>query len=180
MPVRSGLSQRRDVVEDVEAAAVRRNRDRVGLDPDVRDRHVGQVQRQRLPVIAVVVRDVEAVLRAGVEQAAARRILADGVHVVLRGDAGDDLRPRLAEVTRPEDVGREVAEQRLLDRDVGAAGLEARGVDMLTRPKSGMSFGVTFVQVLPPSRVTCTRPSSDPAQRMLTSFLPGPSANTVP
>ncbi len=49
----------------------------------------------------------------------------------------------------------------------------------LTRPKSGMSFGVTFAQLLPPSRVTWTRPSSDPAQMMLTSFLPGPSANTV-
>src|SRR5262245_35940797 len=50
----------------------------------------------------------------------------------------------------------------------------------LTRPKSGMSFGVTFAQLLPPSRVTCTIPSSDPAQMMLTSFLPGPIAKTVP
>ena len=49
----------------------------------------------------------------------------------------------------------------------------------LTRPKSGMSFGVTFVHVLPPSRVTCTRPSSEPAQMMLTSVLPGASENTV-
>ena len=49
----------------------------------------------------------------------------------------------------------------------------------LTRPRSGISFGVTFVQVLPPSRVTCTRPSSDPAQMMLTSVLPGASENTV-
>src|SRR6185436_6486117 len=49
----------------------------------------------------------------------------------------------------------------------------------LTRPKSGMSFGVTFVHVLPPSRVTCTSPSSDPAQMTLTSVLPGASENTV-
>ena len=49
----------------------------------------------------------------------------------------------------------------------------------LTRPRSGMSFGVTFVQVLPPSRVRCTRPSSEPAQMMLTSVLPGASENTV-
>ena len=42
-----------------------------------------------------------------------------------------------------------------------------------------MSFGVTFVHVLPPSRVTFTTPSSDPAQMMFTSFLPGPSAKTV-
>ena len=50
----------------------------------------------------------------------------------------------------------------------------------LTRPNSGISFGVTFVHVLPWSRVTCTSPSSDPAHRTCTSFLPGPSANTVP
>ena len=49
----------------------------------------------------------------------------------------------------------------------------------LTRPRSGMSGGVTLVHVLPPSRVTCTRPSSEPAQRMLMSFLPGASENTV-
>ena len=33
-----------------------------------------------------------------------------------------------------------------------------------TRPCSGMSLGVTFVQVTPPSFVTLTRPSSDPVQ----------------
>ena len=43
-----------------------------------------------------------------------------------------------------------------------------------------MSGGVTFVQVLPPSRVTWMRPSSDPDQIKLTSFLPGPIENTVP
>ena len=33
-----------------------------------------------------------------------------------------------------------------------------------TRPNSGMSFGVTFVHVAPPSLVTCTSPSSEPVQ----------------
>ena len=42
-----------------------------------------------------------------------------------------------------------------------------------------MSRGVTSVHFLPPSRVTCTTPSSDPAQITLTSVLPGPSENTV-
>ena len=35
----------------------------------------------------------------------------------------------------------------------------------LTMLHSGMSFGVTFVQHLPPSRETWTSPSSEPAQR---------------
>src|ERR1035437_5238230 len=36
-----------------------------------------------------------------------------------------------------------------------------------TRPNSGMSFGVTFAQVVPPSSVTWINPSSDPAQMTL-------------
>src|SRR5579872_2620966 len=38
------------------------------------------------------------------------------------------------------------------------------------RAKSGMSFGVTFVQVLPPSRVRNTYPSSEPVQIRLPSL----------
>src|SRR5215467_12517422 len=50
----------------------------------------------------------------------------------------------------------------------------------LTRPKSGMSFGVTFDQVLPPSFVTCTMPSSDPVQITLTVRLDGAIAKMTP
>ena len=39
-----------------------------------------------------------------------------------------------------------------------------------------MPLGVTFAHVVPPSRVTCTRPSSDPVQMTFTFFLPGPTA----
>src|SRR5438067_2957759 len=42
-PRRSLLSQRRDVVEDIESAAVRRDGNRIRLHPDVRDRSVRQV-----------------------------------------------------------------------------------------------------------------------------------------
>src|SRR2546427_12533467 len=49
----------------------------------------------------------------------------------------------------------------------------------LTRPRSGMPLGVTAAQVLPPSRVTLTTPSSYPAQMTLTSVLPGASEYTV-
>src|SRR5437016_14628267 len=49
----------------------------------------------------------------------------------------------------------------------------------LTRLHSPNSFDVTFVQCCPPSRVTCTSPSSVPAQ--ITPFSTGDSAivNTV-
>ena len=58
---------------------------------------------------------------AGVEQALARRILAHRVHEVVGANAGHDLRPRLAEVVRAEDVRRLVVEQRTLHRDVRAS-----------------------------------------------------------
>src|ERR1051326_3405682 len=45
---------------------------------------------------------------------------------------------------------------------------------MLTVPHSGTPFGVTLDQFLPPSLVTCTSPSSEPAQ--IRSFCTGDSA----
>jgi hypothetical protein len=42
-----------------------------------------------------------------------------------------------------------------------------------------MSFGVTLLQVFPPSRVTWTSPSSEPAHNTFTSLRPGASEKTV-
>src|SRR6476661_10559123 len=50
----------------------------------------------------------------------------------------------------------------------------------LTRPNSGMPGGVTFVHVFPPSRVTCTRPSSEPVQITFTSRFDGPTLKITP
>src|SRR5260370_7740254 len=49
----------------------------------------------------------------------------------------------------------------------------------LTRPRSGMSFGVTFVHVLPPSRVPLTTPSSDPPHLTYPSYFPRATQNTT-
>ena len=53
---------------------------------------------------------------------------------------------------------------------------------MLTVPHSGKPgiAAVTFVQVLPPSRVTCTRPSSLPAQIRPFCFGDSAMAKMVP
>jgi hypothetical protein len=104
------------------------------------------------------------VLRAGVEHAAPHRILAHGVHVVVGGNAVDDLRPGLAVVVGPEDVRRAIAEQHLLDRDVGGAVVERRAVDLADAAEVRHVGGVTLVQFLPPSRVTWMMPSSDPTR----------------
>ena len=108
------LPERIDVVEHVERSAHRRDHEIGFFDPDIGDLHVRQIERQRMPRPAVVVRVVDAVLGAGIEHVAAFRILANRVRVVVRLQAVHDLRPRLAEIVRAEEIRRVVAQQRLL------------------------------------------------------------------
>ena len=64
------LLERRDVVHDVEAAAVRRDDQIALLEREIVHRHERQVETQRLPVRAVIRREPHAALRAGDEQPA--------------------------------------------------------------------------------------------------------------
>ena len=90
------LPQRRDVVEDPEPAPVRRRDEIVVLDDDVPHGRRRHVQPQRLPVSAVVERDIDRALGGGEQQALLLRILTNGVDGLAVGNPGDDLRPRLA------------------------------------------------------------------------------------
>src|SRR5207245_6727405 len=56
------LPDRGDIVEDVEATPVRGDGDVVRLNRDVGDLRIRQVQRERLPFVAIVERHVEPVL----------------------------------------------------------------------------------------------------------------------
>ena len=109
---------------------MRRDRHVARFHPDVVYRRIRQTVLQRLPVVAVVERHVEAVLRAGVEQAAARRILAYHVGVIVGRNAGDDLRPGAAEVVGPEQVRGKVLQQRLLDRHVCRPRIRSRRINL--------------------------------------------------
>src|SRR5579864_2022043 len=130
--------QRRHVVEDPEAAAVGGQHQvaEALLHGDAVDRGVGQAARQRLPAPAVVERDVEAVLGAQVEEAAPRRVLAQGMDVGERAarDAVDDRRPGAAVVPGLEDERIAVVDLVQVDGDVGGAGLVARRLDGAHRP----------------------------------------------
>ena len=68
-------AQRRDVVQDVESAAMRGDDEIVAVHLDVAHRGRRQAVLQRLPGRAVVERDEDAALGAGEEQAAAARSL---------------------------------------------------------------------------------------------------------
>ena len=81
----TGLAKRAEVVEDPERAAVRRNDERVIVNDHVVDRRDGEIELERLPVCAVVERNIDAGFGAGVEQAFALGIFADGVDVNIVG-----------------------------------------------------------------------------------------------
>ena len=110
--LRRDVAQRAHVVEHPEAAAVRPDHQIVhvivGVEHHVADRRARQIQPQRLPVIAVVERNVDGRLGAGEEQALLFRILADDVHLaagaLVARQAVDDARPGLAGVVRAIDV----------------------------------------------------------------------------
>ena len=121
--------QRRQVVEDPERAPLRGDDEVAVLDRKVRDRRDRQVALERLPARAVVEGDVEPGLRAGVEQTSTDRILPHDAREGLVGDAGDDLRPRLAEVGRLVEVRTEVVQLVHRRRDVRGGLVARRGLD---------------------------------------------------
>ena len=86
-------------------------------------------------------------LGAGEEQARALRILAHGVDVRRRREAGRDARPRPAAIVGAVDVRRHVVELVRVDRHVRGVGIEARRLRS-TRPwpTALSSAGVTSVQ----------------------------------
>ena len=124
------LMQRRQVVENPEAAALRREHQILVRHLDVGDRRDGQVQLEGLPVRAVVERDVHAELGAGVEQAGAIGIFAHDARRLIGRDAVlavGQLRPGLAEIVGAIDVRREIAQQESIDRHVrGPRSVRAR------------------------------------------------------
>src|SRR5262249_59319491 len=86
------VMERRQVVENPERPALRRNNEVLVLDDEIGDRCRRQVELERLPVRAVVEGNVEARLRSRVEKASPRRILPNHAGENMLRDAADDLR----------------------------------------------------------------------------------------
>ena len=70
------LPQHGDVVDHPEPASVRGDEQVVVLDEQIAHRTVGQVVRERLPVLPIVERDMDAAFGAGEEQPLRARVLA--------------------------------------------------------------------------------------------------------
>ncbi len=123
------LPQRRDVVENPDAAPVRADDEVVVFDDEIADRGRGHVQSQRLPVVAVVERHVDLRFGSGEEQALPLRILADDADGRAARNAGDDLLPRLAAVVGPVDVRVHVVDPQRVDSRVRRQRIETSRID---------------------------------------------------
>jgi len=120
------LAQRRDVVEDPERAAVRRNNQVVAVNREIAHRGVRQIQLQRLPGISIVEGNIDRCLGAGKKEPLAGGIFTHGVDGSIRGQPGDNLLPVGAEVARAVDVRIQVVEAKSIDGSVGRARVKVR------------------------------------------------------
>src|SRR3989442_343135 len=129
VPLPGELPDRRKIVEDPEAAAVRGQNEVRVLHDHVVDRHDGQAAAEPTPLRAVGKRDVDAGLRARVEKTLARGVLADHAGEVVSRDAIRDLRPGAAEVLGLEEVRTEVIVLVTRGGDVRGPCVVRRGLD---------------------------------------------------
>jgi hypothetical protein len=116
------LVKGRDVIQNPESAALRRNDQILAMHFDVRHGHVREIQLKRLPVRAVVKRDEHAKLRAGVQQSGTIRIFTDDARGPISGNAGLPVSqpgPCLPVIISAVDVGLVVAQQPAIDGVVG-------------------------------------------------------------
>src|SRR6185312_13539272 len=123
------LTERADVVDHPDTTAVRADDEIVAIDLEIAHRSDGQVELDRLPVVAVVERHERAALGAGEEQALAHVVFFDRVDVDAGRESGRDPLPGLAEVARAIDVGLEVLELVPVDAGVGDVLIEVRRFD---------------------------------------------------
>src|SRR3954466_15852610 len=90
---------------------------------------------------AVVERNPDTSFCAGVEQAFAAGILADGVDERIVWQTGDDFAPGFAEVGGFENVRMKIVELVRVDRDVSGADVEWRWIDNADRGPLGDFLG---------------------------------------
>ena len=135
-----GLAERGYVVEDEVSAAVGCGDEVVVFDFEVADGAGGHVEAEGLPVVAVVEGDVDLGFGAGVEEAFAFGIFADGAGGGTVGNAVVDLLPGLTAVVGAEEMRAHVVEAQSVDSGVVGEGVEVAGVHVEDLPE-GLQLG---------------------------------------
>src|SRR5579872_543368 len=127
------LLERRDVVENVDAAPIGGNHEIVELllNHGPRNRRVRQTAGQRGPMPAVVDRIVQAVAGSRKQQSFLVRILGDYAHIteLMFRQSAIDASPGLSEVRGLIDKRIAVVGQMQIHRDVSGPGVEGRRLD---------------------------------------------------
>ena len=101
-----------------------RDNEIVAVELEVAHRRHRHVEPERLPVVAVVKRDVDAALGSCNQQPASHRIFLDDVHVFPARKTALDRLPGSAHVASAIDVRLKVLELVTIDAGVGGALIE--------------------------------------------------------
>ena len=117
------LAEEVEVVENPEAATVTGDGHFVALHCEVVDGDAGKVGREMVPAIAVVSREVDRGLGAGVYEAGLFRVFLQDAGEVVNRNAIDDRRPGLPVVGGPEEIGTGVVETVAGGTDIGYGGV---------------------------------------------------------
>ena len=132
--VRSERAERRDVVDDPDAASVRGDHQVVvpGMNDQVAHRDAGQVASLVLgPLPAAVEGNPQSQLGAQIEKIAVDRILAQHVRVAAHGSvSGNEWRPRFAEIGGAIRVRTHIAERVRVERGVRGPFVEMARIDV--------------------------------------------------
>ena len=125
--------QRRQIVKDPERSSLRCG-DQFFLafvNRQIGDRSHRKIELHRLPVRAVVERNVDARFRSGIEQAALVRVFANHAREGAVGNSVGDLLPGLAVVARLVEIRFVVVVLVHRRRNISSAGIERRRFDRI-------------------------------------------------
>ncbi len=128
--LRDQVPERRDIVENPEGPAVCGHDEVVVMDNQIANGSGRKVEAQRLPVIAVVERDIHRVLGAGEKKAFAFRIFANRVYRCIVGKSVDNFLPALAAVMRAVDIRAEIIQAEPVYRSIGGGRIEVRRIHL--------------------------------------------------
>src|SRR5438132_9521091 len=123
------LPQRRDVVENPKPATMRRHDEIVVLNNKIAHGTRWQIQSQRLPVRAVIERDINAFFGSGEQETFPFRIFANCVDDLAGRYSVRNLRPRFAGVVRRKNARPQIIDPQRVDRRLSRVGSAMSGFD---------------------------------------------------
>jgi hypothetical protein len=113
------LPKRGHVIENPERTPVSSDNDVIIMQDEIANRAGRHVQSERLPVLAIVEREIDSALSACEQKTFFHRIFTDRVHDFAGRNSGNDLLPCYAAIMRAIDVRIEIVETESIDRGIG-------------------------------------------------------------